>query len=512
MFLGPQPSVSERELERGLRDLMWDSASATAVGTLAGGVLLVSFALWLGASNAVIGLIAALPFWTQILQAPAVALVERTRARRRISILALFVARLSLPVMAVLPFLADRDLAIALLLATQVVLLGLGAVTACAWNSWMRDLVPEERLGRFFARRTVWATTVAVACNIGAGLLLERLRDLDDARPGSGVVYAGLFAVAFLASLFSTWRLSRVPEPVMPPPAARTRLVDLLRAPLKDQNFRRLIVFLSSWQFAVNLAAPFFTVYMLRQLGFGTGFVLALTVVSQLANLAVLRAWGGISDRFSNKAALGLSAPLFIACIALTPIASQFDDRYASGAYLVALHVVMGVASAGVGLASGAVALKLAPKGSATAYVAANSLISSAAAGVAPVIGGLFADFFARRRLSLDLTYTNPSGATDLIALQIGHWEFYFLFAALFGLYALHRLTLIREEGEVEKTEVVHQVLTQARRSIFNASTVAGLRLAAAFPAGMLIEQRRARRRAEEGPRRPESARTRKRG
>lgn len=507
MLFGPQPSVSDRDLDRGLRDLMWDSASATAVGTLAGGVLLVSFALWLGASNAVIGLIAALPFWTQILQAPAVALVERVRARKRISVACLFVSRLTLPVMALLPFLPDRGLALALLVATQAVLLGLGAVTACAWNSWMRDLVPEDRLGRFFARRTIWATSVAVVCNVGAGLLLERLRDLDEARPGSGVVYAGLFAVAFAASLFSTWRLSRVPEPLMPEPRARTRLVDLLRAPLKDENFRRLIVFLSSWQFAVNLAAPFFTVYFLRQLGFGTGFVLALTVVSQLANLAVLRAWGRISDRFSNKAALGLSAPLFVACIAAVPLASEFGTRTEAGAFLAVLHVFMGVASAGVGLATGAIAFKLAPKGAATAYVAANSLISSAAAGTAPVIGGLFADVFAARKLSLDLAYSNPSGTTELIALQIGHWEFFFLFAALFGLYALHRLTLIREEGEVEKSEVVQQVLVQARRSIFNASTVAGLRLAAAFPSGLLIEQRRDRKPAPRPPERSERRR-----
>jgi hypothetical protein len=41
----------------------------------------------------------------------------------------------------------------------------------------------------------------------------------------------------------------------------------------------------------------------------------------------------------------------------------------------------MGLATAGVTLSSGNIAMKLSPRGSATAYIAANALISSAAAG-----------------------------------------------------------------------------------------------------------------------------------
>ncbi|HMP62966.1 MAG TPA: hypothetical protein PKA17_07770, partial [Phenylobacterium sp.] len=88
----------------------------------------------------------------------------------------------------------------------------------------------------------------------------------------------------------------------------------LLRAPLRDENFRRLIVFLSSWQFAVNLASPFFTVYFVSQLNYPITFVIVLSVVSQAANIAVLRTWGQLSDRFSNKSVLHVAArPTFSA-------------------------------------------------------------------------------------------------------------------------------------------------------------------------------------------------------
>jgi len=480
MFLGPQPIVTEPDLRRGLKALMWDAAFATAVGALNSGVVLAAYALHLGASNAVIGVLAALPFWTQILQAPAVALVERLRARRLISVVCVFVARLALPVMAVLAFLPNRPLALVILVAAEGVHCAFNAVGACSWNSWIRDLVPEERLGRFFARRSTYAAVIGMTGSLLAGVALDRGGE------HSGLVFAALYGLGFLASLVSTAQLARVPEPVMEGEQPM-HLLRLLRLPLRDVNFRRLIVFLSSWQFAVNIATPFFTVYFLRQLGFGVTFVLALSVVSQIANLMVLRGWGRLSDRFSNKSVLSVAAPAFIACIAAMAGASQIEGRVAAGAYLVGLHVVMGMASAGVGLASGNIAMKLAPRGAATVYIATNSLVTSAAAGAAPLLGGLFADFFAARELTVSVLWKNPSGIYPLLPLQFTNWDFYFLIAAAFGLYALHRLTLVREEGTVENRLMVQEVLLEARRAVVNLSPVAGLRQAIAFPAASMV-------------------------
>ncbi len=95
------------------------AAFATLVGALNSGVVLAAYALHLGASNAVIGVLAALPFWTQILQAPAVALVEKLRNRRLISVVSVFIARLALPVMAILVFIPNRALALALLVLAE---------------------------------------------------------------------------------------------------------------------------------------------------------------------------------------------------------------------------------------------------------------------------------------------------------------------------------------------------------------------------------------------------------
>jgi MFS family permease len=499
MVLGPKSYIRETELARGLRWLMADAAFATAVGALNSGVVLVVFALWLGAPNAVIGLLAALPYWTQLLQAPAVSLVERLRARRLITVVSLFIARLALLGMALLPFVADRELALTLLVVAETLHCALNAVGSCSWNSWIRDLVPEARLSVFFASRSVWGALIGVVCNLIAGFTLQSQSIANGG--GNGLVFTVLYGAGFLASLVSTFALAQAPEPVMEAVQPRQSLYRLLKTPLKDVNFVRLIRFLVSWQFAVNLATPFFTVFFVEQLGLGMAYVIGFTIVSQIANVLVLRTWGHLSDAFSNKTVLGGAAPAFLLCIAAMAFASEIKDRTEMVAYLALLHFAMGLASAGVGLASGNIAFKLAPRASATAYVAANALITSAAAGAAPVLGGLFADFFARRALTFQVLWRNPHGVRQFTPLQISHWDFYFVMAAALGLYAMHRLAFVEEAGARRRKEMMEEVFESALRGIRNLSPVVGLRLVIAFPAGQLLDaharlsqQRRARR------------------
>ncbi|WP_374470007.1 MFS transporter [Phenylobacterium sp.] len=484
-MLAPQPHVNEAELRRGLRNLMWDATFATMVGALNSGVVLVALALWLGATNAVIGLLAAIPLWTQILQAPAVSLVERLRARRQISIVALVVARATLPIFAILPLIPDKRLALGILIVLEIVHTAFNAVCACSWNSWIRDLVPERRLGGFFARRTIFATAIGMLCSLAAGFAMQSQKAARG--EGDGSVFMLLYGAGFVAGAISTWRLSMVPEPLMPEAAPRQTLWKLLKAPLKDPNFRTLIRFMASWQFAVNSATPFFTVYFVQQLGLGMGWVMTFTVVSQFANLVVLRMWGRLSDRFSNKSVLNLAAPAFLLAIAAMVFASEFEDRLGLIVYLSVLHAFMGMASAGVNLATGAAALKLAPRHAATSYLAANSLIASAAAGMAPILGGITADFYAARELSFQILWRDPSGVSEFFGLHVSHWDFFFLISAIIGLYALHRLSFLQEEGTVRRRILVQEIVGETRRGVRNLSPVRGLR--PQFPAASLIER-----------------------
>lgn len=495
----PVTEITPAQLQKGERHLLFDAAFGTVIGTLNSGVVLVAYALMLGASSSVIGVLAALPFLSQLLQAPTVLLLERVRRRRLVAVVSVFVARLALPMMMVLGFLPDKRLALALLVVAEALHCAFNAVTTCAWNSWIRDLIPEERLGHFFARRTTWATTLsATATGIAAAAL--HFLDADGRGDGSPAVFAMLYGAGFVSSLASTWHLARVPEPPMPPRASGERLWKLFLEPLRDRGFVRLIRFFASWHFAVNLAAPFFSVFMMRQLGFSAGFVLVMTIVSQVANIIVLRGWGRLSDRYTNKTVLTVAAPGFLACIAAMALAGQIGPTGWTAAYLAVLHVLMGMMTAGVTLATSAINLKLAPRGRSTAYVATTALVTAAAAGVAPLLGGLMAGFFEKRELRFAIDWRSPQGAFELVTVSFSWWQFFFAFSALIGLYSLHRLSMVQEPSEQPRSAMVQHILDTARRSVRNVSTVAGLRAAVAFPSGWLAAERGPARSSRTGP------------
>ena len=149
---------------------------------------------------------------------------------------------------------------------------------------------------------------------------------------------------------------------------------------------------------------------------------------------------------------------------------------------LVAIHIFMGISIAGVTLGSGNIALKLAPKEQATAYLAANSIVNSLAAGIGPVLGGKFADFFATRELSLVLNWKSPVRELDFNTLNFQHWDFFFFLAFLIGLYSIHRLYKVREIGEVEEKIVIHELVSEIRRPLRNLSTAGGLHQMVLFP------------------------------
>jgi MFS family permease len=146
------------------------------------------------------------------------------------------------------------------------------------------------------------------------------------------------------------------------------------------------------------------------------------------------------------------------------------------------IHIVMGLSSAGVSLASGNISMKLAPQGQATAYLATNTIVNSIAAGIAPILGGKFADFFSGRQLEWTLKYTSPTDQFSLPTLNLQQWDFFFALAFLIGLYSLHRLAMIKEVGEVEEKIVVNELVAEMRSQVRTLSSVEGLRQMVSFP------------------------------
>jgi rubrerythrin len=152
---------------------------------------------------------------------------------------------------------------------------------------------------------------------------------------------------------------------------------------------------------------------------------------------------------------------------------------------LVLVHVLMGIATAGTNIAASNIALKLAPKGRATAYLAANSVISSLGLGLVPLLGGFLADLFALRGFSLVMRWHAPSREFSLYTISFEHWDFLFFLSFLMILYELHRLSRVRGGDAVENRAVLRDVFNEVRRTARSFSTIGGVQQAFPYPAAL---------------------------
>ena len=73
----PRPTLSDEEVARGLRMMTREGVASMGFNSITSSGILAAFALALGASNLQIGILAAIPFIMQLLQIPAILLVEK---------------------------------------------------------------------------------------------------------------------------------------------------------------------------------------------------------------------------------------------------------------------------------------------------------------------------------------------------------------------------------------------------------------------------------------------------
>ena len=484
MRLQPDKTISPEDLRRGQRALVRDAAWASVTGSLYGGVILVGFALALGAGPFAIGMLAAIPFIGQAVQLPAIALIEILRQRRRIVVVSVTAARTLILLLAVVPLLPLGGERLTLLLVAQLVITILGSIAGCALNSWLHQLLPRDGLGAFFAKRLFWGTASACAGTLAAGLLIDHWPYGEKLH-----AYSVSFGVAGLAGFVSAWFLTRVPEPQMLHAGPHTSLLDRIAAPFRDANFRRVLRYILAWNAATNLAAPFLAVYLMDQMQLALSTVTTMWVTSQVANAFVLYIWGRLSDRLTNKAVLRVALPLYFLCMLGLAFATLPAVAPFALPMLYALHIAMGAAAGGIGLATGNLSLKLAPQGQGTSYLAATSLVASVTGGVAPLVGGALAHALDAAGFSVVVRWAWSGKEGEALVMGFTRYQFLFLIAAALGLYVLHRLSAIREGEEISERVVIQQFALEAVRTVNQVSTIGGL-LGNLFTFGRIFDRR----------------------
>ena len=191
-----------------------------------------------------------------------------------------------------------RDRAVFILVVCVTVYYAGANLATPLWISLMGDLVPERKRGRFFGRRTRLATMTAFVSLVASGVVLHQF----DAAGWTVFGFLAIFVVAAIARGVSVYHLSRMHEPgeayasrPQPPQRISLRL-------LRHSHARYFTLFLAAMQGAAAVAAPFFSVYMLRDLQFSYLQFMANTGMAVLVQFLTLHTLGADQRRVRQPA------------------------------------------------------------------------------------------------------------------------------------------------------------------------------------------------------------------
>jgi len=216
-----------------------------------------------------------------------------------------------------------------------------GGLAGPAWGSLMSDYVPAKKRGRYFGWRNRTVGAVTVGSIVASGLLLNFFQEIS-----YGTGFWIIFSLAAAARYVSAYFISRMDEPPhKKDPASDFTFLMFLRR-FRESNFLKFVVFSSCLTFATYMAAPFFAVFMLRDLQLSYVTYMALQVGSSLASLIALPLWGKHADLVGNVRVLRLSS--FLA--ALIPMFWLLSHN---PAYLMLVQILAGFSWSGVTLSAG---------------------------------------------------------------------------------------------------------------------------------------------------------------
>lgn len=461
MYLKPKAVLTDEEIKKGLGIVIWDGLAAEVMTSFTGGAFLVALALLLGANNVQIGILAALPMFTNIFQLLSVWLVGKFHNRRAVAVYCSFLARIPLIFIGcnVLLFSSESVNMLIFFLFFHYLF---GSIAGPSWNSWMKDMVPEKMLGVYFSRRGRYTQTLNVVLSLLLAFLIDFVRNNYDQYELE--TYGIFFITAGIAGIIGAYTLSKASEPQSY--LSNTNVFALFKLPLKNINFRRLLVFNSAWVFALNIATPFFTVFMIKSMGLPLSYIIVLSVISQVASILTIRIWGVFSDRYSNKSIIALSAPIYILCIIAWCFAGIYTHLYSNLALLTLIHIFSGIATSGINLAFTNIGLKLAPKKDAIVYLSVKNIITAVFSSLGPLLGGYLADVFSERSITITAQYSSPYLTTIFRLVSLHEWNFLFLISALLALLSLNLLNRFKEVGEVHKDVVKRIMRTTIRNNL----------------------------------------------
>jgi MFS family permease len=277
-----------------------------------------------------------------------------------------------------------------------------GNLLSPAWNSWIGDVVQEKERAKYFANRNRAVIVTLLFSVLIAGAILNYFSNVN-----IWVGFGILFGIAMTGRWVSFAYLQKQYEPEYIIDEKHSLSIREFARALRKTNFGNFTLFRSLFSVGVMIAAPFFAVYMLKNLHFSYIQYTAVILAPMLARILTLSYWGRYSEKFGNRNIMYVS--IFIICfIPLAWLLSGyfFGSRNLIFPLLMIAEFISGFGWGGFELTSFNYSLEIVrPEKRAKSFAYFNVLW-----GVGVLIGGLLGSYLVKNLppmiLGLNIMFT----------------------------------------------------------------------------------------------------------
>jgi Na+/melibiose symporter-like transporter len=379
IYFDSTPS-SRKDYEKGRKLFLFEGCFGVGVYSLTSGAFLAGLANYMGATDEFNGIIGAIPVFAGVVQLLSGLIFEKLEKRKFIVSMSSLFFRLLLGLMFFIPLIFSGVNARLLMLAVTY-----GLAYLCAsfitppFNNWIVSLTPEYMRGQYLARKDAYSLAFLTIITLIIGKILDIFRQAN--KEIIGFAFMGFIVMAMAVCNF--YFLSAIKEPKAEVMAHNLKLKDIFLKPVRDRKFRLVMILFVLWNIGLQIAGPFFSVYMVTGLKLSYSYIMIMGVISSVVRIFIVPYWGRLADHKSwvtcTKYSIGL--------LAISHTAWLFVNQATAWLLVPLLHIASGICWGGINMALFNIQFLYSPKEGRTIYLGVNAAFGGVLGFISTIAG-----------------------------------------------------------------------------------------------------------------------------
>ena len=402
-------SLTPRQLRVAQRNFTLFSFLNVISFQLLTGNIIALYALRLGASDLLVGMLYSFIPLGQLLPLVGRAIVRRLGTVRTMGVFWIVRYVLMTPILFA-PLLARSQSPAAIwLIAASVVGFNLArGIAITGQNAIIGAITTEAARGSFLARNQLVSHFGAIGTGVAIGLLLQEQSPL--------FLFSLLLGVGIAVGFASTRVVFRFPEP--PPPVRGGGFLGAVGRALRRAGVPRFILLLAVNGFVASMLLPFLVVYVKRVHDLGDNATMLLAAVGSVGAVVMALVSGFVIDRVGAKPLMTLFTAILTVTVLLVAVAPPLGSPLAVWIYLGAVFFLATFGATGAASAHSVYYFNLTPRAERLNMGILNFLVTGIPASLGALAGGVVLDRLAAIGLETDAVYRLYYGA--LVAAYVG--------------------------------------------------------------------------------------------